>query len=328
MSAPAKPKISFPLDRIPLVNAFTVNVAADHPDAGVNFNGYVLRRRVVSGTLGAYEFWNATTPAWQVGTVTNTVTAFAPNATLAISGPTWVSGTRYQIDVTLRDTAAAVSAFSDAIIIVPTAIGSFAVTQPSANFTASRPKIAWAYTPPAAGTKYLYWRVIVYEDATSSVYWDSGYRYDPDRISVIMEKDCRSTHNYYFQVTTVDENNLNVGSSIVGPYLCTLNLPSAPTVNFTPEPNNGTMLVEVISAFNLLSGNTADVLVVGSIGDWSDVKNADTTYDNTTANIGIASLRITAAGKSYGFLDTESTTFTAEDTLYATYSSEIVSMEP
>jgi hypothetical protein len=326
MSLPSKPKLTFPLDRVPFVNAFTILANADHPDPGVSFNGYLLRRRLVSGTLGTYEYFNGST--WQAGTVTVTVTAFAPLASVSIAGNTFTSGSRYQMDIQLRDTAAAMSPVSDAIIVMPLAVGSVAVTQPAGAFTASRPKVAWNYTAPASGSKQVFWRAIAYETSTATAIWDSGYRYDPDKISCSIEADCKTGFNYYFQVSLYDENNLSVNSTIVGPYLCTLNLPAAPNVSFTPEPTNGSMLIEVASAFNLLTPDTADLITIGSLGDWSDVKNANAAYDNTIANIGTASLRVTAAGKSYGYLDTESGTFGNEDTLYTDYEAERTSMEP
>jgi hypothetical protein len=328
MSIPPKPKIINPLDRVPTVNAFTVQVVGDHPDPGKNFNGYVLRRRLVSGTLGAFEWWNAGTGLWIGSALTNSVTAFAPLSTLSIAGTTWTSGSRYQVSVQLQDTSAAISPSSDFVIFMPLDVGTLTITQPAGAFTASRPKVAWNYVAPTAGTRPVFWRVFVYEDTIGNFLWDSGYRYDPDRISVVLEADCRSGHNYYFQVTCYDENNLSLSSASAGPYLCTLNLPAAPTVAFTPEPLTGSMLVEVASAFNLLSTDTADLITVGSIGGWTDVKNANATYDNTIFNIGTASLRITAAGKSYGYLDTESGTFGNEDTLYSDYNAEITSMEP
>lgn len=329
MSNPAKPKITFPLDRIPFVNTFNFLAVGDHPDANANFGGFLLRRRAVSSVLGTYEYYNAGSSSWQAGTITNSVATFAPLSTLVIGGFGFTSGTRYQVDIQLRDTPGLVmSVFSDPVIIMPLAIATIAVTQPVGAFTASRPKIAWNYTAPAAGTRQVFWRTIVYEDSTSNVFWDSGYRYDPERISAIMEADCRTGHTYYFQMSIYDENNIAVGSPIVGPFTCTLNLPAAPTVAFTPEPSKGTMLVEVTSAFNLLSTDTADMITAGSIGGWSDVKNANSTYDNTVFNIGTASLRITAAGKSYGYLDTESGTYGNEDTLYTDYQAEITSMEP
>lgn len=328
MSSSAKPVISFPLDRVNFVPTFTILVSADHPDPGVNFNGYLLRRRVVSGSLGTYEFFNAGTNLWQAGTITNTVTAFAPLTTLSIGGFGFTSGTRYQMDIQLRDTAAVMSPVSDAVIAVPVASGTPVVTQPAAAISASRPKIAWVFTPGATGAKQVYWRVLIHEDTVGNIYWDSVYRYDPSRISIVSEKDLRSGHNYYFGLVIVDENGIAVASNpaSAGPYLCTLNLPAAPSVTITPEPALGTMFIDATSAFNLLTIDTADM--IASLGDWQDIKNADGTLDTTVFLLGTGSLRITAAGKSYGFLDTESGTFANEDTLYADYAAEIASMEP
>jgi hypothetical protein len=328
MTNPAKPKITFPLDRVPFVNAFSILANADHADPGVGFNAYILRRRLVSGTLGSYEYFSQAGSTWGGTTVTNVVSTFNPLASLSIGGFGFTSGNRYQLDIQLRDTNGGFSPNSDPIIVMPLPIGGAAVTQPGGAFTASRPRIAWNYTPAANNAKQVFWLAAAYEDSTSNVLWNSGYRYDPDKISCVIEADCKTGHNYYFGVTLYDENNLSIVSPIVGPFLCTLNLPAAPNVAFTPEYDTGTMLIEASSAFNLLSVDTADLITVGSIGDWQDVKNANSTYDNTIANIGLASLRITAAGKSYGFLDTESGTFGNEDTLYTDYNAEITSMEP
>lgn len=326
-STPPKPKITSPLDRVPIVNAFSFKMYADHPDPGVNYNAYRLYRQALSPTAGLVETWNATTSTWSTTLTTNTVTPFAPLSTLTVGGIGFTSGTRYKIQVSFNDTNSQASPQSDPIIIMPMPTGTCTITQPAANFTASRPRVAWNFVSSGAG-KQVFWRVIVYEDNTSTIFWDSGYRYDPDKMSCVIEADCRTGHNYYFQMSIYDENNLSIGSAIAGPYLCTLNLPAAPSVAFTTDPAGGTMLVEVTSAFNLLSVDTADLLTVGGIGGWTDVKNANATYDPTIANIGTASLRITAAGKSYGYLDTESGTFGNEDTLYGTYNDEINSMEP
>lgn len=328
MSSPAKPVITFPLDRVNFIPAFTIQVSADHPDPGVNFNGFLLRRRQVSSTLGAYEYFNNGTLAWQAGTITNTVTAFAPLTTLSIGGYGFTSGVRYQMDVQLRDTAAVMSPVSDAVIAVPVAAGTPVITQPAGAITASRPKIAWVFTPGATGAKQVYWRVLIHEDTVGNIYWDSVYRYDPSRISIISEKDLRTGHNYYFGLIIVDENGMEVGNSpaSAGPYTCTLNLPAAPAVTITPEPALGTMFIDATSAFNLLSIDTADMIT--GIGDWQDIKNADGTWDTTVAYLGTGSMRITAAGASYAYIDANSTDYADEDADYATYATEIATMEP
>lgn len=297
--------------------------------AGDGMVTYAIRRRAMTPTVGAYEYW--TGAAW--GAETFIAGPVAPNlvqdgmtfSTTIVTG--WTTDKVYQWSVKVRNAAAEASPYADDNLIQIHAAPSMAITVSSAVI--SRPSLAWVWAG-AAGYFQKTYRLALYTAAVrnavgfdaSSPAWQAlatwimpADKYSANDWKVAIDADLSNGVQYYIWYKTTDNADLSSGWIESGNFTPAFTAVPPPTLVATPDAVNGTVSVVVRSSFNLLV-DEASIFNTG-ISNWVGSLNCQTDW-----NSALQKLILTCGGMSYAALDAAYGTFANEDAAYATFAAE------
>lgn len=159
-----------------LASGFTFSWTFSDPDSGQVQSSYALRRKVVGAP--SYEYWNASTGAWQGTEIFNSTAA----GSVTFASGKWANGNTYQWSVATKDNfsgGAATGPYASDITVVAQTPPSVVVNGPSGTITTSAPTVTWTDTLPGGATQTTY-RVVVESGAYGIVpgsgtpFFDSG----------------------------------------------------------------------------------------------------------------------------------------------------------
>ena len=138
-----------------LAAGFTFDWTPNDADTGDTQSAYAFRRKI-SGA-GSYEYWNASTSAWQSSEVWNTGTA--TEVTFAASK--WVNGNIYNWSVATKDAAGLAGPYASDFTVTGNAPPTVTPTAPTGTVTdTSRPAVTWSFSDPE-GTAQQRYEVII-----------------------------------------------------------------------------------------------------------------------------------------------------------------------
>jgi hypothetical protein len=304
--------------------------------AGDGMVTYAIRRRQMTPTVGAYEYWTGS--AW--GAETFIAGPVSPN--LVQDGMTfstsiavgWTTDRVYQWSVKTRNAAAEASPYADDSLIQIHAAPSMAVTVSST--TVSRPSLAWVWSG-AAGYFQKTYRLAIYPAAVRNAFgfdpsnptfqaqaaWIMpAEKYSSTDWKATVDADMVSGTQYYYFYRTTDNSDFQSGTTATGGWVEAGNFTPAytavppPSIQLIPDIANGIVNTVVRSSFNLL-GDNSSIFSTG-IDNWVGTLNCEPSWGGP----GNQKLVVTAGGMSYAALDASVTTFTAEDAAYATFAAQ------
>lgn len=304
--------------------------------AGDAMTTYAIRRRIMTPTVGAYEWWNGTT--W-VGSETFLTGPVAPNAvkdgmTYSVTMGSWTTDRVYQWSVKTRNAAVEASPYSDDLLVQVHNLPYMAVSFSSA--VVSRPSISWVWYGSAGFYQKTY-RFAVYANSIPGMagfdpalpYWQAqavwimpARKYSATDWKVTIDADLVSGTTYLAYYETSDNSDLfssSAGSTWVsnGSVTPSFTAVPAPTLVATPDVVNGVMGLVVRSSFNLLADNSS--IFTGGIDNWIGSLNCQTQWNSS-----LAKLECVCGGMSYAAMDVAYTTFAAGDTAFANFNAEKV----
>jgi len=307
------------------------------PDQSANIDRYALRRKLLPS--GAFEYWNAATPAWQSTEVFNVVTAIGDNQIMAPFGsfgvgsmgtPTAGTYNTYQYAVRVGAGAGQLGPYCTDQILYWSSDPTMNVLSPLSTVTTSRPLITWQYIG-TGGSRQKRYRAMAFASAApplsgdmflsaSLAVWDSGWVTDSSAYSVPVGNDLPGSGTYSFCVAVEDDLGMVMATS-AGSVTVTLNLPPAPTLTAVAKPDLGAVDVTLSSAFNLLEADTSSF--VNSTGTWQDLQLAAfarVALDPVTFT-GPA-LKVDAAGITFNAMNALFASFTADNAGYASFNAQ------
>jgi hypothetical protein len=285
---------------------------------GQAMEGYQLRRRTLSPSPGAYSYWNGS--SW-VGGETWVTAAAADRAEVTLATGAWTANTTWEWGVRTRDSALDASTWSTPGVVLTNTAPSLTVSLAAATVTSARPRFTWVFSGGTGRTQREV-QFSVYTLATTQLTgfdasdpsWPYLWRSDPmfsgTKFSSQVEADLPTGGTFRIYGRVVDDTGLGGTWALLGQFTTDYVPPAAPIVTATPE-DDGTVTLDVRSAFNLLSADSA--AFGGSIGDWSPVTAAMLSWDVSQR------MRVLFSGATYAELDTKYTTFAAEDSALGTF---------
>jgi hypothetical protein len=209
--------------------------------------GFAFRRKI---GVDPYEYWNATTEAWQAGIVWNTT----GSSEHQFPSGSWDNGETYSWSVATKDASGAEGSFaSDWVVDSMATPPTINVTAPSGSITTTTaPTVTWTYSDTEGDLQETY-RVRVFNE---DQYTDGGF--DPDSseaaydsgtvgsagVNHVLDEDLPNSINYraYVRVTEVG------GSYSDWDYVAfSINVvpPDPPLVQTFSDPENGRILIVV-----------------------------------------------------------------------------------
>lgn len=325
MTAPFAPELTSPKNKgASAAASVTLKWKFRSVAAGDYMATYAIRRRQMTPTVGAYEYW--TGAAWGAETflAPGVPTDYKDGVEFSTTITTgWTTDRVYQWSVKARNAAAEASAYADDSLIQIHAAPTMTVAVSST--AVSRPKISWVWAG-AAGYYQRSYQIAVYSaavqsavgfDASSAVWqalatWISAKKYGAADYRIQVDADLASGTQYYVYYKTEDNSDLSSGWVNATNFTPTYTAVPAPTLSLTRNTDDGVVNVVVRSSFNLL-GDNSSIFTTG-IDNWVGSLNCEASWDSVNQK-----LKLTGGGMSYAALDTAHTTFAATDTAYTTF---------
>jgi hypothetical protein len=247
--APSAPLLVSPVNgsAADLNAGFVLDWTPQDPDAGDSQSAYRLRRKVPGAA--AYEFWNATTSAFQSTEVTNTSSTsqvtFAPGV--------WPNGTDYNFSVATRDSQGADGPYATDSTVTASTGPMVDVTAPTGTVTTTtRPVVSWTYADlendPQQSYQVRVFDAQVYgatgfDPATATAAWESGVVNSATARDRQVEVDLVQGTQYRAYVQCVGGGQASAWA--FEGFAINVTPPTAPVVVVTDEPARARVLVEV-----------------------------------------------------------------------------------
>lgn len=326
MTAPFAPELLTPKNRGASASAsVTLTWKFKSVAAGDYMKDFTIRRRQMTPTVGAYEYWTGAAwgaETWLAGPTAPNLVKDGMTGTITITTG-WTTDRVYQWSVKVRNLATEASTYAEDNLIQIHAAPAMAISVSSTVI--SRPKISWVWSG-AAGFYMRSYRVMIYSaavqgasgfDASSAVWqalatYDSGTQYSSTAYQTQIKADLASGTTYYVYYKTEDNSELSSGWVNATNFSPTYTAVPPPTIVAVPNPNTGVVQVTVRSSFNLL-GDDLSIFTAG-IGTWAGSLNCGASW-----NSGSGKLQLKVGGMTYAQLDAAHTTYTATDTAYTTF---------
>jgi hypothetical protein len=330
MTAPFVPELLTPANRgASAPGSVTLTWKMRTAAAGDYMATYAIRRRVMTPTPGAYEYW--TGAAW--GAETFLAGPTAPNQVFdGMTGSVtittgWVTDKVYQWSVKCRNAAAEASAYADDALIQVHAAPTMTLAVSSS--AVSRPTLSWLWAG-AAGYYQKTYRIAIYSAAVygavgfdpASAVWQAlatyimpAVKYSSSDYKIAIDADLSSGTTYRAYYITTDTSDLSSGwinGLTISPSYTAV---PAPTLTVVPDASNGVANITVRSSFNLLTDDQS--IFTAGIGSWVATLNAETSHDSVNGK-----LSLLETGMSYADMNAAHASYTAENTAYASHAAQ------
>lgn len=287
--------------------------------------GYIFHQKVSGAS--SYNFWNASTNAFQSTSVSNTSTA----TSITFPNGVWTDNTTYNWSVASID-AGGTGPFASDFTVNAQAAPSVSVTAPTGTYSGSQtPTVEWADTLASGGTQANY-RVVTYP---SSVYNESGFVAGTTTGWVDDSGTVASAVTSYVVATPLP-NNVTYRSYVIitqapgsqtgtgyTTFTVALDTPAQPNDSATSgtDPTTGCprIGITVNGHDNLLSAN--DASFEGGIGTWvvgtnctiaqSAAEALDGSYSLALTSVAAGNMAAQTAAGTSGYAVTPGTSYTA-----------------
>lgn len=324
MTAPFAPVLTSPASKSASASPLTLKAKHRTGAAGDPATAVAIRRRVMTPSVGSYEYWNGT--SWVGSEAFNAITSLFDSQTYEFTnGTSWTTNQTYQWTMRFRNGASEAGPYAPDSLVHVHAVPSMAVTV--SGLGGSRPLLSWVSTI-ASGFYQAQYQLAIYTDAvkTSTGFnpadpawqalatWISpiGYgsadyqkRIGADLVSGVL-------HWAYYNLT--DSGGLASGWTSGTSFTPSFTAFPAPTLTLTPDLVNGKVDFLVRSAFNLLSENQSSFTT--GIDGWVGTLNCQAEFPNN------GTLLLRAGGMSYNAMDAAYSDINANDTAFASYTAQ------
>lgn len=194
--APLSPTLGTPANAASADLAATPTFTWTHRDtAGDGMTAWAMRRKTGGG---AYEYWNASTAAWQGTVKKNTWVGDETAGTYTFPAAKWTNGTTYQWSIATYDELGLIGPFASDRTVVGSTAGALTITAPSGSVTdTSTPIVGWSLSDPEGDAQQTYEMRIF----TAAQYGAGGF--DPwVAVPVVGSGEVTSSTATTWQVTT------------------------------------------------------------------------------------------------------------------------------
>ncbi len=198
---------------------------------------YAFRRKVGAG---AYEYWNASTAAFQTTEVFNALTA-ANNSTVTVAfgAGKWTNGTTYQWSAAARDQTGLTSPYQSDSTVTGSVPPVVTVTSPTGTVSnTDRPPAVWTYTDTENSPQVTYqvryftaaqYGIAGFDPGSSPAFWDSGVIANSATRSVTPGIDLTNNTTYRVYVQSQQIGN-QFSAFALSQFTLSLTPPNAPTL--------------------------------------------------------------------------------------------------
>lgn len=226
---------------------FVLDWTPQDPDAGDSQSAYRLRRKVEGAA--AYEYWNATTAAFQSTEITNT----SSTSQVTYAPAVWPNGSTYNFSVATRDSQGADGPYATDFTVTASTGPMVDVTAPAGTVTTTtRPMVDWTYSDLENDPQQSYlvrvfdavtYGATGFDPATATPVWESGTVASATARNRQIEVDLVQGEQYRAYVQCVGGGQTSAWA--YSSFAINVTPPTAPTVTVTDDPALARVLIEV-----------------------------------------------------------------------------------
>lgn len=284
---------------------------------GDAMGSYKIRRKQLSPTPGAYEYWNGT-----IWTTEGWVTLAAGDGTeVTIQTGAWATNAVWEWGVATRNAALEASAWSSVGLIYTHAIPALTVSIASPSLD-SRPTFNWAFSGGTGRSQSSYDFVVYTEAETQkagfqpgtggyAALWTQGPLFSGRASSTRIEADLASSGTYKLYSNVTDDTGLSSGWGLAATFTTNFSPPTPPSVSVDLLEDLGLVRLLLSASDNLLDSETSSFF--NTAGTWEAYTSASFSWYAPMEAL------MTFTGATYAELDSAHTDFTAEDAAYGTF---------
>ncbi len=282
-SAPTAPTLRTPNNGtyVDLAAGSTFTWTFSDPDVGDTQAAYAFRRKAAGA--GAYDYWNASTQAFQASEVFNGGSA----ATVTFPAAKWTNGTTYNWSVSTRDPAGATGPYAGDFTVVANSAPTVTVTAPTGTVTTtSKPVVTWTYAD-AQGDPQENYQVRVFTAAqygaagfdpgTSAAFLDSGVMLSASTRSYTPTTGLDNSTTYRAYVRVGQTGSL-FSSWQFSQFSLSLTVPNTPTLLASDEPAAARVRLTATATYGGAYTRTNTSLVIEfrdtATASWTTVRGA------------------------------------------------------